>query len=69
MQGILAAAGLSFRHVTKTTCIVSDIKNFPAMNGVYVQYFTETPPARATFAAGALPLGALVEIDAIAVKE
>lgn len=68
MREILEAAGLSFQNVVKTTCLLSDISNFPAMNGVYADYFRETPPARATFAVASLPLGALVEIDAIATK-
>jgi len=68
MREILQAAGLSFQNVVKTTCLLSDIKNFPLMNGVYAEYFHEVPPARATFAVAALPLGALVEIDAIATK-
>ncbi|MBN1554628.1 MAG: RidA family protein [Phycisphaerae bacterium] len=69
IQAILDAAGLSLREVVKTTCLLSDMKHFPQMNEVYAQYFPEEPPARATFAVAGLPLGAMVEIEAIAVRE
>lgn len=65
---ILAAAGYSFNDVVKTTCMLSDINNFNAMNEVYARYFSKDFPARSTFQAAALPKGVLVEIEAIAVK-
>lgn len=64
---ILKADGLSFCHVVKTTVLLADIADFAAMNGVYAQYFTDNLPARVCFQVAALPMGAKVEIDAIAV--
>lgn len=65
---ILEAAGCSYANVIKTTCLLSDIADFAAMNEVYAKYFTEKCPARAAFAVKDLPLGALVEIEAVAAK-
>lgn len=64
--GILEAAGLTYEHVVKCTCLLADIKDFKVMNEVYATYFPGVPPARAAFQAANLPLGALVEIEAIA---
>jgi 2-iminobutanoate/2-iminopropanoate deaminase len=64
--GILAARGLDFRNVVKTTIYLTDMANFGAMNEVYATYFPENPPARATVGVHSLPKGAAVEIDAIA---
>jgi len=68
IEAILDAAGYSFRDVVKSTCLLSDITNFKAMNEVYARYYTEKQPARAAFAAKELPMGALIEIDTIAMK-
>ena len=65
---ILEEAGYSYANVVKTTCLLSDISNFAAMNEVYATYFTQECPARAAFAVKDLPLGALVEIEVVAVK-
>ncbi len=65
---ILEAAGYGFSDVVKCTCLLSDIDNFKAMNAVYGQFFPENPPARAAFAVKDLPLGVLIEIEAVAVK-
>ena len=65
---ILEAAGYSYGDVVKSTCLLSDIADFKAMNEVYAAFYTENPPARAAFAVKDLPLGALVEIETIAVK-
>ena len=65
---ILEEAGLTYANVVKTTCLLSDIANFAAMNEVYAKYFTGECPARAAFAVKDLPLGALVEIEVVAVK-
>ncbi len=65
---ILESAGYSFGDVVKSTCLLSDIADFGAMNEVYAKYYTSNQPARAAFAVKALPLGALVEIETIAVK-
>ncbi|MDR2414726.1 MAG: RidA family protein [Odoribacteraceae bacterium] len=65
---ILEAAGYTFGDVVKSTCLLSDIADFAAMNEVYARYYTKDYPARAAFAVKALPLGVLVEIETIAVK-
>lgn len=65
---ILNEAGLGYQNVIKTTCLLSDMDNFQAMNAVYGKYFPENPPARAAYGVVKLPLGVLVEIESIAVK-
>jgi len=68
IEAILTEAGYSFADVVKSTCLLSDMKNFAAMNEVYGSRYKENPPARAAFAVKELPLGVLVEIETIAVK-
>jgi 2-iminobutanoate/2-iminopropanoate deaminase len=65
---ILKAAGYSMDDVVKNRVYLSDISNFAAMNEVYKQYFKSDFPARAAFAVKDLPMGALVEIETVAVK-
>ena len=65
---ILKEAGFDFIDVVKSTCLLSDMSNFKAMNEVYSQFYTENPPARAAFAVKDLPLGVLIEIETIAAK-
>lgn len=65
---ILAEAGLSFSNVVKTTVLLDNIADFAAMNGVYATFFTAEMPARVCYEVAKLPMGAKVEIDAIAVK-
>ncbi len=65
---ILEAAGYTFNDVVKSTCLLSDMDNFQAMNEVYGGYYKENPPARAAYGVVKLPLGALIEIETIAVK-
>ena len=65
---ILEEAGYSFKDVVKSTCLLSDISYFADMNEVYGKYYQEDCPARAAFAVKDLPMGALVEIETIAVK-
>lgn len=66
--GILDEAGYSFKDVVKCTCLLENMDNFKAMNEVYSQYFTSEQPARAAFGVVKLPLGVMIEIEAIAVK-
>lgn len=68
LVGILKSQGLTLDNVVKTTCLLSDMANFPKFNEVYGRFFGESKPARATFGVVELPLKALVEIEAIAVK-
>lgn len=65
---ILEAAGYSYFDVVKSTCLLSDMSDFKAMNEVYGSFYKENPPARAAFAVKELPLGVLVEIETVAVK-
>jgi 2-iminobutanoate/2-iminopropanoate deaminase len=67
LAAVLAGAGLTFADVVKTTVFLADMKDFQEMNQVYGRFFPSSPPARSTFAAAGLPLGARVEIDAVAV--
>ena len=68
ISAILNEAGYSFDNVVKCTCLLSDMNNFKAFNDVYAKYFTYNPPARAAFGVVKLPLGAMIEVEAIAVK-
>jgi 2-iminobutanoate/2-iminopropanoate deaminase len=68
IEAILKEAGYSFSNVVKSTCLLSDMSDFKAMNEVYSVYYPENKPARAAFAVKGLPLGALIEIETIAVK-
>lgn len=68
LSAVLDAAGLSFADVVKTTVFLVDMADFPALNGVYARFMPDPPPARSTIAVAALPKGALVEIEAIAVR-
>lgn len=65
---ILEEAGYSFKDVVKTTCFLTNMSDFAILNEIYAQYFVEPFPARAAFQVGALPKGALAEIELIAVK-
>ena len=67
-KAILEAAGGTMADVVKTTVLLQDIGDFAAMNAVYARFFTERMPARVCYQVAALPMGALVEIDAVAVK-
>ena len=68
IAAILTEAGYDFKDVVKSTVFLSDISNFAAMNDVYKKYYQTECPARSAYAVKALPLGALVEIETIAVK-
>ena len=67
MRGVLAAAGVTFEHVVKTTVFLKNMAEFPHMNEVYARYFSVNPPARSTVEVARLPRDVEVEIDAIAV--
>lgn len=67
LGAVLAAGGLSFDQVVRCTIFLTDLNDFARVNGVYGKYFPHAPPARATVQVSALPKGARVEIDAIAV--
>lgn len=67
LKAILEAAGASLNNVVRVGVFLQDLKDFQAMNSVYAEFFPQSPPARTTVQVAALPRGALVEIDAIAV--
>ncbi|MCH4207260.1 MAG: RidA family protein [Solobacterium sp.] len=69
VEAILNATGMTLDEVVKTTVLLADINDFKAMNEVYAKHFKGTCPARAAFQVAALPMGAKVEIEAIAVKD
>ena len=69
IRNILAEAGLSMKNVAKVTVLLADIKDFAAVNEVYAEFFEAPYPARSAFAVAALPKGANIEIEAIAVKD
>lgn len=69
VKNILSEVGLSTANIVKTTVFLSDMSLFADMNKIYSNYFTEAFPARSAVAVKALPKGALVEIECIAVKE
>lgn len=66
IKAVLAAAGLDFTHVVKTTVFMTDLSQFAIFNGIYAEYFPENPPARSCVQVCALPKGALVECEVIA---
>lgn len=65
---ILREAGYGYGDVVKTTVLLQHIGDFAAMNAVYAEFFTSEMPARVCYEVAALPMGALVEIDAVAAK-
>ncbi len=69
LKAVLEAAGVGLGAVVKTTVFLADMADFQAMNEVYANYFGDHKPARAAVQAAALPKGALVEIEAVAIKE
>ena len=69
VKAILEAAGLTMDNVAKTTVFLAHMSDFAAMNAVYAEFFTEgNYPARSAVEVGALPKGALVEIETICIK-
>jgi len=68
LSAVLEAAGSSLAQAVKTTVFLTDMGDFAAMNNVYAEFFPTDPPARSTVEVAELALGALVEIDVVAVK-
>src|ERR1700682_1423285 len=69
VTAVLKAEGLSFADIVKTTIFLTDLGDFQTVNEIYGKYFSENPPARSTVQVAALPKGAKVEIEAIAVAD
>jgi 2-iminobutanoate/2-iminopropanoate deaminase len=68
LTAVLDAGGCTWADVVKTTIFLADIADFAAVNAVYGRRMPDPPPARSTFAVGALPKGARIEVEAIAVR-
>lgn len=66
LGSVLEAAGSSYPDVLKTTVFLADMADFPVMNAIYAEYFTEPYPARSTVQVAALPKAGVVEIEAVA---
>jgi 2-iminobutanoate/2-iminopropanoate deaminase len=69
LRAVLSASGAGFEHVVRTTIFLTDMADFPKVNEIYGRAFPKEPPARATVGVAALPRGARVEIDAVAVLD
>ena len=67
LEAVLAASGCGMRDVIKTTIFVTDMADFKAVNVAYASFFPADPPARTTVAVVALPMGAKVEIEVVAI--
>ena len=68
LKAVLKAAGLTLRDVIKSTVFIEDVSGFGVVNEIYETYFNDSKPARSCVEAGALPKGALIEIEVIAAK-
>jgi len=69
IAAVLRSEGLTFENVAKTTIFLTDLSDFQTVNEIYGSYFKNQPPARSTVQVSALPKGANVEIEAIAVAD
>jgi len=68
LKAVLTGLGLNFHNVAKTTIFLTDMNHFQTVNGLYASVFGDHKPARSTIQVSALPLGAIVEIEMIAVE-
>ena len=68
LKAVLAESGVGMDRIVKTTCFLSDMADFAAFNAVYGKYFPENAPARSCVQAAALPMGAKVEVECVAVR-
>lgn len=68
LAAVLDAAGVSLDDVVKTTIFLADMADFTAVNAVYARHMPDPPPARSTFAVAALPRGARIEVEAVAIR-
>jgi 2-iminobutanoate/2-iminopropanoate deaminase len=68
LKNVIEKAGYSMENVARCTVLLSDISFYATVNQIYMEYFPLDPPARMAFAVKDLPMGALIEIDAIAAK-
>jgi 2-iminobutanoate/2-iminopropanoate deaminase len=68
LSAVLRAHGMGLEHVVKTTVFLTDLADFEEMNSVYAKFFPDQAPARSTIQVAALPKGANIEIEAVAIK-
>jgi 2-iminobutanoate/2-iminopropanoate deaminase len=68
MKNVIEKGGYTMENVVKCTVLLADIATYSTVNQIYMEFFPKDPPARMAFAVKDLPMGALIEIDAIAVK-
>lgn len=68
LGAVLKAAGMDFHHIVRCGIYLIHLSDFPTVNAIYERFFSKDPPARTTIQVAALPKGALIEIDAIAVE-
>ena len=68
LKAVLAEGGVGMDRIVKTTCFLADLADFAAFNEVYGKYFPEGAPARSCFQVAALPMGAKLEVECVAVK-
>lgn len=68
LKAVLAEGGVGMDRIVKTTCFLADLADFAAFNEVYGKYFPEAAPARSCFQVAALPMGAKLEVECVAVK-
>jgi 2-iminobutanoate/2-iminopropanoate deaminase len=68
LENVLAAAGMDFSNVVKTTVFLTDLGDFAPMNAIYATHFPSAPPARSCVQVAKLPAGAKMEMELIAVK-
>ena len=66
IKNLLEASGTSINNVVKTTVFIKNMQDFPVVNGIYADYFTEPYPARSCVEVSALPKGVLIEVEAVA---
>lgn len=66
VKAVLAASGLEYKNIIKTTIFLTNMADFAVVNETYAKYFSDAPPARSTVAVAALPKGVNVEIEVIA---
>ena len=69
LKNVLEEGGFKMSDAVKVTCYLQDLANFGALNEVYAKFFSEPYPARVAYQVAALPKGAMVEVDIIAVKQ
>ncbi|MFZ1982158.1 MAG: Rid family detoxifying hydrolase [Smithella sp.] len=69
IQAILKKTDLDMSDIVKTTIFLKNITDFPVVNEIYAGFFPEEPPARSTIEASVLPKGALIEIEAVAIRK